>query len=108
VSISNDSWYGKAGAQLQHFAAAVLRSVENGRFLLRAAITGVSGAVDDRGRIAGELPPDRKGTLLVSARLLTEKTAWTRWGHTIPLFVDAAAAAVLLFGLVRWWRQRSR
>jgi apolipoprotein N-acyltransferase len=107
VTISNDSWYGRAGAQPQHFAAAVLRSVENGRFVLRAAITGISGAVDDRGRIAAELAPERKGTLIVSARLLSEKTTWTRWGHTVPLFVDAAAAAVLLFGLARWWRQRS-
>lgn len=107
VTISNDSWYGKAGAQRQHFAAAVLRSVENGRFVLRAAITGVSGAVDERGRIVGELKPESRGTLVVSARLLTERTAWTRWGHAIPLVGDSAALAVLLFGLARWWRQRS-
>ncbi len=47
ATISNDSWYGKAGAQPQHFAGAVLRAVENERDLVRAAITGISG---DRGR----------------------------------------------------------
>jgi len=107
VTISNDSWYGKAGAQPQHFAAAVLRSVENGRFLLRAAVTGLSGAVDDRGQIVGELEPDTRGTLRVSGRLLSETTAWTRWGYRVPLVADAGAVAVLLFGLVRWWKQRS-
>ena len=107
VTISNDSWYGKAGAQSQHFAAAALRAVENGRFFLRAAVTGVSGAVDDQGRILAELKADGKGTLRIDARLLTEKTAWTRWGHAIPLLDDAAACAVLLFGLVRWRRQRA-
>lgn len=104
VTISNDSWYGKAGAQPQHFAAAVMRSVETGRWLLRAAITGITGTADERGRIAAELGPDRKGTLNVSARLHTEDTAWTRWGHGIPFACDAGAAAVLLFGLARWWR----
>ena len=108
ATISNDSWYGKAGAQPQHFAAAVLRSVENGRYLVRAAITGTSGAVDDRGRITALLGPDRKGTLHVGARLLSGETAWTRWGYWLPRSADAAAGLVLLFGLARWWKQRSR
>jgi apolipoprotein N-acyltransferase len=107
ATISNDSWYGRAGAQPQHFAAGVLRAVENGRYLLRAAITGTSGAADDRGRILAELDPGRKGTLHVTARLLSEKTAWTRWGYLLPLAADAAALAVLLFAVARWWRQRS-
>ncbi|MGH9315823.1 MAG: apolipoprotein N-acyltransferase, partial [Thermoanaerobaculia bacterium] len=61
VTISNDSWYGRAGAQEQHFAGAVLRSVETKRYLLRAAITGISGIVDEKGRIRGELGRDRAG-----------------------------------------------
>ena len=106
ATISNDSWYGRAGAQPQHFAAAVLRAVENGRFLVRAAITGLTGAVDARGRILGELPVDRKGTLLVSVRLLAGTTAWTRWGYRLPLGADVAAGAVLVFGVLRFLRRR--
>lgn len=108
VTISNDSWYGKAGAQPQHFAGAVLRAAENGRFLLRAAVTGISGAVDSRGRILAELPPDEKGALNVGVQLEAGMTVWTRWGHVIPPANDAVACAVLLFGLARWWKQRSR
>jgi apolipoprotein N-acyltransferase len=106
ATISNDSWYGRAGAQPQHFAAAVLRSVENGRALLRAAITGISGAVDERGKILAELPADRKGTLVTSVRLLTKETAWTRWGHGLPWAADGAALAVLLYGVVRSLKRR--
>ena len=61
ATISNDSWYGRAGAQEQHFAGAVLRAVENDRYLLRAAITGISGIVDARGRILAETPARRAG-----------------------------------------------
>ena len=106
ATISNDSWYGKSGAQPQHFAAAVLRAVENGRFLLRAAITGTSGAADARGRILAELGPDRKGTLRVTAGLLSFPTAWTRWGYRFPFAADAAAVAVLVFALARTIKQR--
>ncbi|MGE5278887.1 MAG: apolipoprotein N-acyltransferase [Acidobacteriota bacterium] len=101
ATISNDSWYGRAGAQAQHFAGAVMRSVETKRCLLRAAITGISGIVDEKGRIQGELPRDRAGILRGTARLVSERTPWVRWGYGIPRVADALAAAVLLFGVAR-------
>jgi apolipoprotein N-acyltransferase len=106
ATISNDSWYGRAGAQAQHFAGAVLRSVETGRFLVRAAITGISGIVDDRGRIRGELSADRAGILFGDVRTAGGATAWVRWGYWIPRAADALAFAVLLWGFVRWIRRR--
>jgi apolipoprotein N-acyltransferase len=106
ATISNDSWYGKAGAQEQHFAGAILRAVEDGRFLVRSAITGVSGVADSHGRILAELPAGRAGTLFATVSLEERATAWVRWGHGLPLAGDAAAAGVLLFGLVRWLRER--
>ncbi|HYB54069.1 MAG TPA: apolipoprotein N-acyltransferase, partial [Thermoanaerobaculia bacterium] len=104
VTISNDSWYGRAGAQAQHFSAAVARAVETHRCLLRAAITGISGIVDEKGRIRAELGRDRPGILRGSARLSSVATPWTRWGYLLPVAADALAAGVLLFGLARWKR----
>ncbi len=106
VTISNDSWYGAGGAQAQHFAGAVLRSVENGRYLLRAAITGISGIVDEKGRILAELPADRKGTLRGRANLFSSRTLWTRFGFAFSGVADTIAVAVLLFGLLRSRRER--
>ena len=51
VTITNDGWYGKSSAPYQHFAHAVFRAVENRRFLLRAATTGISGIIDPYGRV---------------------------------------------------------
>jgi apolipoprotein N-acyltransferase len=104
VTISNDSWYGKAGAQAQHFAGALMRSVETKRYLLRAAITGISGIVDEKGRIVGELPRDTAGILRGCARFFGQNTWWTSWGYWLPRLSDVAALAVLLFGLARWRR----
>lgn len=106
VTISNDSWYGRAGAQEQHFAGAVLRSVETGRYLLRAAVTGISGIADEKGRIRDRLGRDRPGILRGKARFLAASTVWTKWGYEIPVAAEAAAAAVLVFGLARWLRGR--
>jgi apolipoprotein N-acyltransferase len=101
ATISNDSWYGRAGAQQQHFAGAVLRSVENSRYLIRAAITGISGIVDARGRILAESAADVKSTVTGRVRLESEETAWTRWGFWFPRIADILACGVLLLGLAR-------
>src|SRR4029434_7108378 len=69
ATLTNDSWYGRAGAQEQHFAGATLRTVENGRYLIRAAITGISGIVDARGRILAESRPDEEATVTGTVRL---------------------------------------
>ena len=64
-TLTNDAWYGKAGAQRQHFQSAVVRAIETGRPLVRAAITGISGAVDATGRVLVTLDPDVKGAFSV-------------------------------------------
>jgi apolipoprotein N-acyltransferase len=60
-TLTNDAWYGRAGAQRQHWQAAVLRAVETGRPLVRAAVTGISGAVEPDGRVLVSLPAGKKG-----------------------------------------------
>jgi apolipoprotein N-acyltransferase len=105
ATVSNDAWYGRAGAQEQHFAAMVPRAIENGRFFARAAITGISGVVDDRGRILAELSPDRAGILAVPVRLRTGRTPYTRFGLAVPLAADAFAAAVLISAIVRRYKR---
>jgi apolipoprotein N-acyltransferase len=101
ATISNDSWYGRAGAQQQHFAGAVIRAVENERYLVRAAITGISGIVDARGRILAESPADVKTTVTGRVRLHGERTAWTRWGFWLPRIADILACGVLILGFAR-------
>ena len=77
------------------------------RYLLRAAITGISGIVDEKGRIreraAGR---DRPGSSAARRASSTASTVWTQWGYGSRVAAEAAAAAVLVFGLVRWLRGR--
>jgi apolipoprotein N-acyltransferase len=51
VNITNDGWYGRSSAPYQHLAMASFRAVENGKYLVRAANTGISAVVDPHGRI---------------------------------------------------------
>lgn len=51
VDISNDGWFGRSPAALQHLYLASLRAVEQGRWLLRGTNTGISAIIDARGRV---------------------------------------------------------
>jgi len=51
VDITNDGWFGRSLGPWQHWNIERIRTVETGLPLIRAANTGISGAVDSRGRI---------------------------------------------------------
>ncbi len=48
--ITNDAWFGLSQAPYQHLQASILRAVENGVPVIRAANTGVSSFIDSQGR----------------------------------------------------------
>jgi apolipoprotein N-acyltransferase len=91
VNITNDAWFGRTGAPYQHFSMAVLRSVENRRFLARAANTGVSGFIDPCGRILKTTQLNQEASAAESIALLPIRSLYSRWGDW-PL-------AILSFGL---------
>lgn len=49
--ITNDSWFRKTAAAEQHMACSVFRAIENGRYVVRAAATGISAVIDSHGRL---------------------------------------------------------
>lgn len=50
VVITNDAWFEKSSASLQHLQASVFRAVEQRVWVVRAANTGWSGFIDPAGR----------------------------------------------------------
>lgn len=49
VLSTNDSGYNDSAAAFQHYAHSVFRAVENRKFVIRAATTGISGIIDSFG-----------------------------------------------------------
>ncbi|MBI4056673.1 MAG: apolipoprotein N-acyltransferase, partial [Elusimicrobia bacterium] len=66
INMTNDGWYLNTAGPYQHFSMNVLRAVENRRFLLRSANTGISAVVDPYGRILSQTHLGEKAVLVTS------------------------------------------
>ncbi|MDD4004135.1 MAG: apolipoprotein N-acyltransferase [Elusimicrobiaceae bacterium] len=94
VSMTNDGWYLKTAGPYQHFAANVLRAVENGVPLVRAANTGISGGIDRWGRIVVASDLDSCNVLIVPVRA-ARRTPYAKagdWFAALCAFLLCAGA----------------
>ncbi len=103
VNITNDAWFGKTASAYQHLQASVFRAVENRRFLIRAANTGISGFIDPQGRIISTVT-DREGEQIFISGHKTEQIQtkrnlafYTRYADTFVLLISL----VVLCGIIR-------
>jgi apolipoprotein N-acyltransferase len=96
TTITNDAWYGHSSAPYQHFALASMRAIEQGRYLARAANTGISGVVDPYGRIVRQSGIFEQVLLVEQVRFLTGRTIYSRIGDVIAY----VAIAIVAIGLV--------
>jgi len=97
VNVSNDAWFGASLAPWQHLQIGAMRSLEAGRWQLRANNTGVTAILDERGRVRAMLEPFRVGTLRGEAQGRTGVTPYLRWGNLAFL----GLAVTLLFVATR-------
>jgi apolipoprotein N-acyltransferase len=94
VTITNDGWYGTSSAPYQHFAQAVFRAVENRRYLLRAATTGISGVIDPYGRIVQKTELE---TRTLATGTITPNRSLTFYARFGDLFAAACLTIAALF-----------
>ena len=102
VTISDDGWYGYSWAPHQHFGQAVLRAAETRRWVVRAALTGISGFISPEGRVTARRGVGTSGVLMHQIRPCGGLTPRVRFGDWWLLVCLSGTFA----GLVISWRQR--
>ena len=96
TTITNDAWYGRSSAAYQHWDQSAMRAIEQGRYLARAANTGISGFVDPYGRVMEKTDLFHEAILVGDLRFITARTIYSRTGDLIAwlsLVVTVAALA---------------
>ena len=95
LQITNDAWFGNFSGPYQHLAQARMRAIEQGLPMLRAANTGVSAAIDARGRVVASLPLNEEGFVDVALPPKLAPTLYPRTGDW-PLAVLLAILTAVL------------
>jgi apolipoprotein N-acyltransferase len=113
TTITNDAWYGTSSAPFQHFELATMRAIEQGRYLARAANTGISGLIDPYGRVLMQTNLFETMVVVGEVRMRQELTVYARIGDVAPqlavfLTLIALGAAFLPVRLFNWRFRGSR
>jgi apolipoprotein N-acyltransferase len=81
TTITNDAWYELSSAPHQHFQMARVRAIEQGRYLIRSANTGISGIVDPYGRVLERSNLFEPAVFAADVRYLTDRTVYSTMGN---------------------------
>ena len=103
VNLTNDEWYGDSSAPFQHFSIARWRAIENRRYFLRAANSGISAVIEPTGRIQTSTGILRKTVCEGRFAFETQQTFYTRYGD---VFVFLCAIIVCSSSICIYTRGR--
>lgn len=91
TTITNDGWYGDSSAPYQHFELASMRAIEQGRYMARAANTGISGVVDPYGRVVVKTAVFEEAVVTAPIRFLQSRTLYATIGDAVAIASLAVA-----------------
>lgn len=97
IEVTNDSWLKDSPAMKQHLAHGVFRSIENGRYLVRSANSGISAVIDNRGKIKAQLAANEQGVITNTVYFCTEETLYTKTGD---ILLPLCTAAVVIWYII--------
>jgi apolipoprotein N-acyltransferase len=100
---TDDAWFGTTAGPYQHAQIAQMRALETGRWIVRAASTGISGIVAPNGRYTRASGLDEQVVVTGSIGRGFDTLYDTVGGNAI-----AGLAAIVYSGIVAWGRRKMR
>jgi apolipoprotein N-acyltransferase len=96
VTVTNDAWFGHSTARFQHLQIAQMRSIETGRYLLRAANDGISAIIGPDGRVTAVAPGYVRAVLRGSVIPMRGLPPYARFGNWLIISLSATTLALVL------------
>ena len=104
--LTNDGWWSDAGGYSQHLELARLRAIENGKWVVRSANTGVSAVIDPSGKVIKHCDYGMEGVIIFDVPLVAGRTFFAQHSD----FLQVIPVWMALFAGLYWFlagRQRS-
>lgn len=95
IVVSNDSWYKDSYGVYQHNAHNIFRAIENNKYIVRAANSGISSIIDNHGIIIKSLKPLQKGSLNSEVYANNRTTFYSKYGDNF-IYLCAITLIILI------------
>ena len=99
VFITNDSWWGNTSGARQHNQYAILRAIENRRWVVRCANGGISSFIDPMGRMYDKTEMYTEDFIQRQIEPLTMKTFYSQNGDWIARICASITMFIFLFSM---------
>ncbi len=100
VVTTNDSWFGTSAALAMHNSQSQLRAIENGRYVVRCANTGISSIISPKGEIIESLPAAVEGYIINDVHLNTHNTLYSLIGNAFVYICMAFCSILPIFNAI--------
>ncbi len=98
LTVSNDAWFDDSTAPWQHLQMVQMRSLETGRWFLRATNTGVSAIIDEKGKIVKKAPQFEPAVLRGEVEARTGETPFMKVGQAPILILTSLLLLLSILG----------
>ncbi len=108
VIVTNDGWFGHSSGPVQHEQIAVLRAIENRKWIIRAAQTGISCFIDPYGNITDEIPLsiiDMKSKTITANTVIT---FYSKHGDIIGTAGYYSCWLTLILGIILYYVKKRK
>ena len=101
--ITNDGWWGNSPGHIQHLKLSKLRAIENRRWVVRSANTGISCFVNPQGEVLQATEYWVPASISGNIEINNELTFYTRFGDYIGRIAMYAAFLLIIYSwLIRF------
>jgi apolipoprotein N-acyltransferase len=104
--MTNDGWWDNTSGHRQHLWIGRLRAIETRRSIARAANTGISGFINQRGDVLQASGYGEQAVLTQAIALSDQLTFYVRWGDVIARISLFTTLILLLNSISRHWQRK--
>jgi len=105
IHSTEEGWFGESAGPVQHLGFAVVRAVELGRDVVRAASIGISAVIERTGRIQTRLPQMTQGWVAGRIEPRSDLTPYARWGDLWVWVAAGVLGGMVLPATLPWMRR---
>lgn len=99
INISADDWFGNTGTAEMHLDAARMRAIENRRFMIRCANSGISAIISATGKLENRSSLFKQESIKGRAKLLKHKSLYSKSGDWV-IMASAVIIALSFFRII--------